>query len=408
MLVYHLILTLVAPFLLLLQGWRRSDWGLSLRESLGFLRAPPQGPTLWLHGASNGEITSARWLLIRLVKDRPGLRVLVTCNTATARRMVAGWGLPQITAAYAPLDALGSTGRLLNRWHPVALISLEAELWPARLATCTKRRIPVAMIGARLSDRSFRRWQRLRPLISTALAVVTLVSAQDPVSRARLLQLGLPPKALAPDFDLKAQAAADGPTLAWADRSSRADWVLAASTHDGEDAGILDAFITARDVGAFTHLIIAPRHPSRAPAITAMIRARGLPFATRSSAGSPGSEPIFLADTMGEMDDWYAVCGACIIGGTFAAKGGHSPWEPARHGCAILHGPSTANFVAPFAALDDAGGAIALDRLADLAAALMTLDAGRQDRLATTAQHVLVATNDPDGLIGQLFRVTGL
>ena len=407
MLVYRLILTLVAPVLLLVQGWRRGDWGRSLSESLGFGTAPPQGPTLWLHGASNGELTSARWLVERLIAERPGLRILVTCNTATARQMVTQWGHSQVDAAYAPIDGWGATGRLADRWRPSALITLEAEVWPARLAACTARHIPIVLLGARMSERSFGRWRRVANLSRAALSQVAFASAQDQSSRDRLVQLGLPETALSANFDLKAEAARDTAPV-WATRTSRAQWLLAASTHDGEDAAVLDAYLAARASGRFSHLIIAPRHTNRATAIAALLKARGLAFALRSAGAGPDDAEVLLADTMGEMDRWYAQCGACIIGGTFAPKDGHSPWEPARHGCAILHGPFTANFATAFANLDAAEAALAVSTTDDLAEALKTLDPNRQDQFADTAARVLVATNDPNGLINQLFRVTGL
>ena len=258
-----------------------------------------------------------------------------------------------------------------------------------------------------MSARSFGRWSRSPRLIGPTLSQVSFASAQDQGSRARLVLLGLSTTVLHPNFDLKAQAASES-VASWADRATRADWLLAASTHEGEDEAILDAYLACRDAGRFAHLIIAPRHIRRAPAIAALLKARGSAFAARSAGADPQDAEVLLADTMGEMDRWYALCGACIIGGTFAPKGGHNPWEPARHGCAILHGPSTANFAAPFATLDAARAAIALTRPADLAAALQVLDARQQDRLADAAARSLRTENDPDTLINHIFRVSGL
>ncbi len=395
MFIYRLIMALALPALLLWQV--RGPKG-ALTERLGLLAKPAaSGPRLWLHGASNGELTSARWLLERLIQSRPGLQVLVTCNTATARAMVRGWSLPGLTAAFAPLDTAFASQRLLHRWQPSALISLEAELWPARLAACAATQTPVILLGARMSARSARRWHLIRPLAATALKNVAYASAQDPASRDHLTQLGLPNAAFGPDLDLKAQATAALPTVAPLPRDSRADWLLAASTHDGEDAAILDAFVTA---ATFSHLIMAPRHPRRAAAVAALISTRNLPF-TRRSTGAMPTTGVFLADTMGEMDLWYAQCGACIIGGTFVAKGGHSPWEPVRHASAILHGPSTSNFTAPFAKLDAANAALPVTR-ETLAQTLMHLDATRQDRLSAAATACLVANSAPDALLAQL------
>ena len=394
MLIYRLIMALALPFLLL---WQMQGPRGTLYERLGLTKPTVPGPNLWLHGASNGELTSARWLLDRLISARPGLQVLVTCNTATARAMVRGWHLPGVTAAMAPIDTAFATQRLLQRWRPRALLSLEAELWPARLAACHAAQTPVILLGARMSARSYKRWNLIRPLATAALQNVSYASAQDPASRDHLTRLGLPQTTFGPDFDLKAQATAALPPVMPRPRDSRAHWLLAASTHDGEDAAILDAFAKSPN---FSHLILAPRHPRRAAAVAALIKARNLPFTLRSTGAMP-TTGVFLADTMGEMDLWYAQCGACIIGGTFADKGGHSPWEPVRHACAILHGPSTANFAAPFATLDAAQAALPVTR-DTLAQTLIQLDAATQDRLSLAATACFRANGSPDALLMQL------
>ena len=387
---YRLIIALVWPFLMLARLGRGESWG-DVQERLG--GASAAGPVLWLHGASNGEVGSARWLVARLRQARPGLPVLVTCNTVTARAMVQGWQMPGVTAALAPVDAGFAVARFLRRWQPVALISLEGEVWPNRFAACAAAGVPIVMLGARMSAGSYRGWRRFGGLAAAALAGVRYASAQDAASRQRLRDLGLPPAALGPDFDLKAQAVACLPVPLTLPRPERAGWLLAASTHDGEDAAIVDVFAAS----GFEHLILAPRHPARGDAIAALLARRGLSFQRRSTGGNPGGARVLLADTMGEMEAWYARCGSCVIGGTLVDKGGHTPWEPARHGCVLLHGPSVWNFAAPFAALDAAGAAIPVTAQS-LGAALAGLDAATQDRMAAAAMAVLQATGDADRL----------
>jgi 3-deoxy-D-manno-octulosonic-acid transferase len=170
-------------------------------------------------------------------------------------------------------------------------------------------------------------------------------------------------------------------------RHSRARWLLAASTHAGEEAIILDAFAQVRD--SFDHLILAPRHPRRGDDVAALIAARGLTLSRRSSGSMPDAEPVFLADTMGEMDLWYPLCGVCIVGGSFVSKGGHTPWEPVRMGCAILHGPWVDNFAGPYAQLATAGGALRVQDGQTLAQALVRLNAEGQDRQTHAAAQIL-------------------
>ena len=396
MLMYRILMAVALPFVLALLALRRKG---SLAERLGFGPAF-SGPAIWLHGASNGELASARWVLEALVQARPGLQVLVTSNTQTARAMVAGWGLAGVVAALAPLDSAGAAARVLRRVRPRALIIIENELWPARIAAAHAQGVPVLVIGARLSERSTRRWQIARRILAQTLARVAWLSAQDQGSLDRLIGLGLPAGAAGPVLALKAFGPAQNLPQPFAAPAPRARVLLAASTHAGEDAVMLDAFAANRAL--FDHLILAPRHPRRAPEIAALIAATGLPFAQRSKGDAPGPQtPVHLADTMGEMDHWYAMAGVCIIGGTFADRGGHTPWEPARHGAAIVHGPSVANFAAPFAALDAAGGALAVTH-DSLAQELAGLTATRQTEMAAVASDILRPAGDARALVAAL------
>jgi 3-deoxy-D-manno-octulosonic-acid transferase len=379
--VYALILALIWPVLVLLCLARGESLG-DVAERLG--RGAGKGPALWLHGASNGELASARWLIEALQAARPGLRLVVTANTVTGRALVRGWALPGVTAVLAPMDTGLALRAFLARWRPLGLISLEGEIWPNRLAHLAAAGLPVAMLGARMSAGSAGGWGRFPRLIGRALGGVQLASAQDAASRVRLQALGLPAAAWIADCDLKSVAWARATRPPRRPRAERAGTLLAASTHEGEEEIVLDGFAAS----GLQALILAPRHAVRGDAVAGLLTARGLEFARRSAGAEPGDTPIFLADTMGEMDLWYASAGICVVGGTFTDRGGHTPWEPAAHGCALVHGPDVANFAAPFAALDAAGGAVAVTALG-LGAALAGLDGAAQERMAAAADRTL-------------------
>ncbi len=386
----RLLLPLVPWAMLAVALWRwltGRESRLNLAQRLGFVPRPAAGQTLWLHAASNGELASARWVLQDLLAARDGLQVLVTTNTATAHAMATAWGLGRVTVAFAPLDLGPAIRRVVQRWQPLALITVEGEIYPRRFALCAKAQIPIALIGARMSERSFRGWQALHPVMARALARVEMASVQDAASGERLVALGLPVAAMHAPCDLKAVAIARLPAPHLPPFETRSRWLLAASTHEGEEAIILDAFAQVRDV--FDHLIIAPRHPRRGDEVAALIAARGYTLARRSTGAVPQAEAVFLADTMGEMDLWYARCGACIVGGSFVPKGGHTPWEPVRMGCAIVHGPSVENFAAPYGALDQTGGAMRAAGPQDLARRLAEMTAAAQARQSAAAADIL-------------------
>ena len=408
---------LVAPMLRLTTLWRvwrgtepRAAW----QERRGFIAAPNASDRIWLHGASNGELTSARWLIDALLVARPDLHILVTANTASARTLVQNWRQNRITAAFAPIDSRSTVNRVLTKWRPRAFVTLEAELWPERITQAVQARVPVLIVGARISDRSAKKWGYFSFLLRPILQRVAFVSAQDQQSLRHLLHLGLPAGVVGPVLNLKALAIAPTRPAPFAPPTIRARCLLAASTHDGEDGLILDAFAAARAAGQFDVLILAPRHPRRAAAIEQDIARRGLGYARRGLGQVPGPQTwVYLADTMGEMDHWYGMAGACVIGGSFVPKGGHTPWEPARHGCALLHGPSVFNFAPAFLELDAAGAAVSCQNGSELAAALSGLDPIRQDRMALAARSHLDAQNaqitaTAAGLVADILHHTGL
>lgn len=409
---YRILMAIAVPFLLLGVLYRRLTGRAvpgEVAERLGFGQATSDQPLIWLHGASNGEIASARWLVAGLIAKRPELQVLVTCNNPTARQMVQGWAMPGVGTALAPYDLPGALRRFRRGWQPRALVLLENELWPERTLSTAAAGVPVLAIGARISERTASGWSRFAPgLMRRMLASLRWVSAQDAASEARLLALGLPPDRLGPRVMLKARThvlPARPPFPA----PPRHRCLLAASTHEGEEAAVLKAFASARAAGALDLLILAPRHPRRSEAVAGLIAARGLPYAVRSKAGVPTPETaVYLADTLGEMRLWYGMAGATFIGGTFANKGGHTPFEPAAAGSALLHGPSLHNFAEAFARLQAADAAIRVTDADDLATALIALTADQQTRMAEAAGKALAQDGGEEALLATLLQEAGL
>ncbi|WP_232845041.1 3-deoxy-D-manno-octulosonic acid transferase [Paracoccus onubensis] len=365
----------------------------ALRQRL-LLDSPSAPADIWIHGASVGELTSARPIIQALAAD---FSLLVTANSQTGRDMVAEWGLP---ICLAPLDVPGALDRFLNAVQPRLALTVEAEIWPLRSRMLADRGIPQAVIGARMSERSAQRWARLRGLISPVLGRIAAFSAQDEDSEARLRQLGLPASAILPRLDLKLLAPAQ--VVPPADDPARDMTVLAASTHEGEDAPILDAWLAARAAHPDLRLILAPRHPQRGADIAALIAARGLDVMRRSDGA--GDAPLLLADTLGEMPRWYAMAGICFVGGSLTDIGGHTPWEPAAYRCAILHGPHVDNHAANYAALAEAGAALPVDART-LGAELVRLagDPAAAHRMGKAAQGLLKdRAGDPVPLLNRL------
>ncbi len=373
------------------------DWS-ALDERRGATRPTTTGPHLWLHAASNGELASARPLILALRAARPGLCLLVTCNSKTGVALARGWDLPGLSAHLAPLDLARFVRRVLRRWQVVAHVTMEAEIWPNRVLLCPG---PVLVLGARMSPGSARGWGRFGGLARRVLGRVVFLSAQDSASRDRFLDLGLPAAACGPVVDLKAlytPPAGQIPDSALRAAYPRADTWLAASTHAGEEEVVIAAHLAARVARPGLRLILALRHPARAEVVADLLRAEGLEF-DRRSEGRSGAE-VLLADTMGEMALWYALAGVVFIGGTLTDRGGHTPYEPAVFGAALLHGPDVRNFRQPYATLRAAGAARETADADGLAAALVALaDAAEQRRLGALARDRLRQDTGLEGLM---------
>ncbi|WP_412842021.1 3-deoxy-D-manno-octulosonic acid transferase, partial [Cereibacter azotoformans] len=201
-----------------------------------------------------------------------------------------------------------------------------------------------------------------------------------------VLKAGVRPAAVAPPFPAP----------------PRARCLLAASTHEGEDEPVLDAFLAARHL--FDLLVIAPRHPRRGPEIAGLASARGLRASLRSR-GEPPDAPVYVADTLGEMALWYRLCGTTFIGGTLAPRGGHTPFEPMEAGSALIHGPSVHNFAEIFATLDRMGAALSVAGPVELAATLADLGPEQQKTLTAAARR-LPRSADPEPILSALARLT--
>lgn len=399
---YRILFTLALPVLLARLVWRWLGGRESQRSVAERLGGGPvregEAPLLWLHGASNGELASARGLLSDIAGRMPALRILVTANTETGRALAEGWAVPGLSAALAPLDHPLVLRRFLRRWRPGALVVIENEFWPERMASCAARGIPVLALGARMSERSARRWRQVPWLTRPLISALTWLSAQDAGSEARFRALGLDTARIGPVMILKAAVAPEVPQ-AELDRLApafpRATTILAASTHPGEEEIVLAAFTTARAENPALRLILAPRHPRRGPEVAALIRAAELGFATRSAGEEPRrDQPVWLADTMGDMPLWYALAGITFVGGSLVPKGGHTPFEPAALRSAIITGPDVSNAAPAYAALEAAAAVRVVRTAEELAAAILILtdpEAGRAQ--ADAAARALAALN---------------
>lgn len=347
-----------------------------------------QAPAIWIHGASNGELTAGRRLIEALCDAYPGHQIVVTCNTVTGRDLVQGWGISDLTARLAPLDLRWCLARFIGTWHPRALITLENELWPNRVATLSG---PLLFVAARMSKTSARRWRKMPRFARMILSRIDFLAPQDSASGERFCALGLRPEALGPLYAPKSGVSLQPPDPAELASLARVfprdeTW-LAASTHEGEDEIILDAL---RQSGPKRRLILAPRHPKRGADIRRLAESKSLTVAQRSRGEAPNAR-VYIVDTLGEMALWYSLASMTFVGGSLVQKGGHTPFEPAQFKSALLHGPHTSNFSDVYRGLMDAGGSYLVTDATSLCEALERLTDGSAKRRLVAAADVALA-----------------
>ncbi len=325
-----------------------------LRSRLG---AVPAGlresgkPTIWLHAVSVGEVLAVSRLVGELGAEFPECRLLVSTTTRTGQALARErFGAERVF--YCPLDFPWAVGAYLDAIQPKLLILAETEFWPNLLHGCYRRGVPVAVVNARISDRSWPRYRALRGLWKPFLSRLSLVLAQSELDAQRLTAIGCVPERVHVagnlKFDVRA-ALESGATGELKARCAGVRYIVAGSTLDGEEAALLQAWPQLLAAEPELVLVIAPRHPERFAAVAALLDASGHAWERRSTWKDREAEllragQIVLLDTIGELASVYSVASVAFVGGSLIPAGGHNPLEPAQFGVPIVMGPHYENF----------------------------------------------------------------
>jgi len=376
----------LAPRFLAGRARRGKEDPLRLAERLGNGSAErPAGALVWLHAVSVGESVSLLPLVERLRAERPDLGLLVTSGTRASAELLARRLPPGAIHQYAPIDTPRAVARFLAHWRPELGIFVESELWPNLILASRRGGTRLALISARITERSARAWRRRPAAARAVLRAFDLILAQDGAAQARLAGLGAE---VAGRLNLKrlgAPLGADAVELARlrAAAGGRAV-VLALSTHAPEEALVAAA---VRPLTPQPLLVIAPRHPARAGEIAGALAGRRLARRTQGDALAAATE-VYLADTLGEVGLFLRLADVAVVGGGFGrGVGGHNPLEPARLGVPVVAGPDIANHAETYAEMLDAGAAVIAHDEAGLTAVLAALleDEPRRRRIGAAA-----------------------
>lgn len=349
----------LAGFLLSGRLKRGKEDAARLSERRGESNIPrPDGPLVWIHGASVGEVAAIVPLIERIVAKE--FNVLLTSGTVTSAKLAGQWLPPGVIHQYVPLDAPPFAARFLNHWKPDLGLFTESDLWPNLIMMSAERRIPLILVNGRVSERSFNRWRNAPGMIASLLRRFDLCLAQSAAYAARYRDLGAPRISTTGNLKLDVpEPAADRDNLhklqaAIGDRTT----IAAASTHAGEETALIETHRRLRRTFPRLLTIIAPRHPDRGPGIIEIARGAGLSASLRSRGRLPAPEDdIYVVDTLGELGLVYRLAPIVFMGGSLASHGGQNPVEPIKLGAAVLHGPHVWNFAELYEALDSARGA---------------------------------------------------
>ncbi len=377
--------------------WRGKEDRTRLFERMGYASvARPQGYLLWFHAASVGEANSVLSLIQTLRHQYPTLNMLITTGTLTSARLLAERLPKGVIHQFIPLDSPLAAGRFIAHWHPNMALWVESELWPNLLNKATHAGTKLWLINARMSDRSFSRWQKSPATIQTLLSYFEKIFAGSepdakrisslmhyPVTSIGNLKYDTPP--LPADHEALAQLQEQ--------LAGRVVW-LASSTHPGEEVMAAEAHRRMAQKHANLLTIIVPRHPARGPAIAEMLQRGGWQVSLRSQYDAITEyTQIYIADTLGELGLFYRACPVVFIGGSLVPHGGQNPLEPARLGGAILAGLYMHNFSEICHVLESAGGLSRVLGVEDLSQAVMTLldDANERQKRGQAAKEAVEA-----------------
>lgn len=399
-LIYTLLIYIAAPIafaVLLWRGIRDPLYRDRRLERFGWTSLALPAPSLWVHAVSVGEVQAAAALIRELQRRYPDRPLVVTTATPTGAQRVQALFGDTVRHAYLPYDLPGAVRRFLERVRPQLAVIMETEVWPNLYRELGRRRTPVVLASARLSEKSVRRFRRIAGLFRDALNQDLTIAAQTRLDADRFREVGALPQRIHVtgnikfDLDIPAEMQMRGTQLRAEQFPQRFVWV-AGSTHEGEEQVVLDAHRELLRSQPDALLVLVPRHPNRFERVRQWLAGESLACVVRSR-GEPvtPATQVLLADTLGELLMLYAAADIAFVGGSLVPIGGHNLLEPAALARPVLTGPH--NFNAPDIArlMFDSGASLQVDSSASLAQTLRELQADpvRRERIGRAALAIV-------------------
>lgn len=354
-LLYSFLLAIAA---LLSSSWwifqmlRLGKYRAGLRERLGFLPRrleKSSGNSIWIHAVSVGEVLAISQLVAELKKKFPERKIFISTTTAAGQQL-ARQRFGEAYVFFMPLDFHFALRPYFRALRPSLVVLAETEFWPNLLHLTKRKGSALAIVNARISDRSHPRYRRFHWFFKRVLSNPDLFLAQTEQDASRLCDIGAPEERVRSSGNLKFDIRLSSRISLVDDlrRAIRADSlvIVAGSTAEGEEELLLGSFKQVMERWPTAVMVLAPRHPERFDKVANLVLGSGVGFVRRSTweAACPISGGVFLLDSVGELAAVYRLANVAFVGGSLVPVGGHNILEPAQHGVAIVTGPHTFNF----------------------------------------------------------------
>ncbi len=387
------LLVPITPFKLLWRGWRQPAYLKNWSERYGFFSIIPSKPIIWIHCVSVGETRAAQVVVNELLRLYPENQILITHATPTGRETSERIFGDRILRCYLPYDLPGASRRFIEHFEPIIGVLMETELWFNLIATCSKKKIPLILANARLSEKSAQGYKKVKRLSRQGLRDLTLIAAQNEEDASRFIELGASKVIVTGNMKFDVLPPKDASILAQALREKVAmdrPVFLAASTRDGEEELIINAINSAQSKFL---TILVPRHPERFNLVADLLKRQGISFFRRTEILNNAlphdfsNYRVLLGDSMGEMFTYYGACDFAFVGGSLLDFGGQNLIEACLMAKPVVIGPFTYNFKRITELAVEAGAVIRIQEAGNLSKVIDRLitDKGMREAMGHAA-----------------------
>ncbi len=352
-----IVFVIAMPFVFAIR-WFMGKPNAGLKEKFGFVKLPFDAKTdsVMLHGVSVGEVIALENLAKKIKETFPEKKLIITTGTKTGQEIAHKKyeGVADFIT-YFPFDIPFCANNFLNKVKPSIVFIAETEIWPYFAFACSKRDIPVAIINGRISDSTFKTYERVKFFFKKVFGYFSAVYTQSDDDRRKYIAIGADENKVEVMGNLKFDVKRKDADIQLGQNGFRV--IIAGSTHSGEDEIAFESFKYLKGKYSDIKLLLAPRHPKRVPDVKLMAKEFGLNYGLRSNDHRFNDYDVIILDTLGELGKMYSICHFAFIGGSFNKTGGHNPLEAAVYDKPTITGPSIHNFKDIYWTLDktDAG-----------------------------------------------------